>query len=149
MSCVGFDPHVDPWPPGIERADLGSILARADFVSIHVPLTPETRGLIGRREVTTMKRGVVVVNTSRGDVIDETAFLAALDEGRIAAAGLDVLSGEPDVKDHRLVAYAKMHDNVIITPHIAGFSPDALREVLDFSCSRIVAFFESDARRTA
>jgi len=88
-----------------------------------------------------MKRGSVFVNTSRGELIDEAALLDGLQSGRIGAAGLDVLTGEPDVAEHPLRRYALAHDNLVITPHIAGYSPDAVRVVVRFSAGRIVDFF--------
>ena len=138
MQCLGYDPYVDPWPGTIEKTDLVPLLSTADFVTVHVPFSEETRGLLGEEEFRLIKHGAVLTNTSRGEVIDETALLSALQEGRIVAAGLDVLGGEPDIADHPLVQYATANDNLIITPHIGGFSPDALRYVLSFSCDRIV-----------
>ena len=141
MTCVGYDPHIDPWPEGIERCSLESLLSRSDFISVHVTFNEETRGLLGAEQFQQIKPGAVLVNTSRGEVLDDSALLATLVEGRIAAAGLDVLSGEPDIASHPLIEYARSHDNLIVTPHIGGFSPDALRYVLAFSCKRIVDFF--------
>jgi len=77
--------------------------------------------------------------------VDEVALLNALESGRLAAAGLDVLAGEPDVADHPLLRYAKTHANLLITPHIGGFAPDALAFVLEFSCGRISTHFGTDA----
>ena len=141
MTCVGYDPHIDPWPEGIERCTLESLLSGSDFISVHVTFNEETRGLLGSEQFQQIKPGAVLVNTSRGEVLDDSALLAALMEGRIAAAGLDVLSGEPDIASHPLIEYARSHENLIVTPHIGGFSPDALRYVLAFSCQRIVDFF--------
>jgi D-3-phosphoglycerate dehydrogenase len=141
MPCLGYDPYVAHWPEGIEKSDLDSLLGRSDFITVHVPLQEETRRLLGPREFQRVKHGAILINTSRGDIIDEAALLAALRDGRIAAAGLDVLTGEPEIAQHPLVEYAREHENLIITPHIGGFSPDALRYVLSFSCQRIVEFF--------
>jgi len=141
MRCLGFDPFVDPWPENIERRDLASLLAGADFITLHVPLEEGTQQLLKAKEFQMIRPGAIFVNTSRGAVIDESALLTALLEGRIAAAGLDVLAAEPDVKDDPLIEYAKTHDNLLITPHIGGFSPDAVRHVLSFSCQRIAEFF--------
>jgi len=141
MVCLGFDPNVSPWPDGIERVELDPLLARSDVVSVHVPLSEQTRGLLGRDQLARLRPHVILVNTSRGEVVDEGALLSALLGKRLAAAGLDVLAGEPDVSDHPLVEYARAHGNLIITPHIGGFSPDALRHVLSFSCQRIARFF--------
>lgn len=142
MHCLGYDPHLEEWPEGVEKTDLKTLLKGADFVTTHVHLSEETRHLLGADEFKVIKSGAALINTSRGDVIDETALLAALVEGRVGAAGLDVLTGEPDIATHPLVEYARSHDNLVITPHIGGFSPDALEYVLAFSCRRILEFFQ-------
>lgn len=137
MEVVGYDPFVATWPEEIIRLDLGELLARADFISIHVPLNDQTRGLIAEPEFEKMKPGAVLINTSRGSVTDEEALLASLQNGRLAAAGLDVLEGEPIVATHRLVEYARKHENLIITPHIGGFCPDAVNLVVAHAARRI------------
>jgi D-3-phosphoglycerate dehydrogenase len=142
MRCLGYDPYVACWPEGIERVDLDSLLGRSDFITIHVPLNENTRRLLGPTAFQLVKHGAILINTSRGEVVDEMALLSALHDGRVAAAGLDVLFGEPEIAQHPLVEYAREHDNLIITPHIGGFSTDALRYVLSFSCQRIVEFFQ-------
>jgi phosphoglycerate dehydrogenase-like enzyme len=141
MRCRGYDPYLHAWPPGIERVELRELLASSDFITLHVHLTPDNRGLLGRAEFAQMKRGCIFVNTSRGELIDEAALLEGLESERIGAAGLDVLTGEPDVAEHPLRRYALTRDNLIITPHIAGYSPDAVRVVVRFSAGRIVDFF--------
>jgi phosphoglycerate dehydrogenase-like enzyme len=137
MKCIGYDPFIGDWPATIERADLATLLRDSDFISIHVPLNEQTRRLLGPDEFRQMKRGVVIINSSRGEVLDERALENALRDGIVGAAGLDVLGGEPDVGDLSLVRYAREHENLIITPHIGGFSPDALRFLLSFSCERV------------
>jgi D-3-phosphoglycerate dehydrogenase len=102
--------------------------------------------LIDARRIALMKPGVIVINTSRGDIIDESALLAGLKDGRIGGAGLDVLTGEPEVINHPLRTFALDHDNVIITPHIGGFSPDAVRTVIRFSAEQIVRHLHGAAR---
>jgi len=150
MERVGYDPGLAEWPDNIERSELHALLERADFVSVHVPLLDATRHLLGADEFMLMKPDSILINTSRGEIIDEQSLLAGLEEGRIAAAGLDVLTGEPNVDGHPLVAYARTHDNLLITPHIGGYSPDALRTVLAFCCGRITEHFGGDdARETS
>lgn len=138
MHVIGYDPYLDAWPAEITKVALDELLAAADFVSLHVPLSDRTRGLIGAREFSLMKRGVTLINTSRGSITDEAALLASLEEGRIGAAGLDVLDGEPAIDRHRLVEYARSHDNVVITPHIGGFCPEAVEIVVAHAARRIV-----------
>ena len=111
----------NPAPPevevalGAERLPLEQLLASADVVSLHCPLTPETRHLIGAAELAAMKPTAVLVNAARGPIVDEAALAEALAEGRIAAAGLDVFENEPEVEP-RLLGL----DNVVLTPHLGS-----------------------------
>jgi D-3-phosphoglycerate dehydrogenase len=146
MRAVGFDPHVDPWPPEIERADeLKAMVAVVDFLSVHVHLSDATRGLISAAVFAALKPGAVFLNTSRGAIADEAALLAGLESGRIGAAGLDVLEGEPDIAHHPLVAYARRHDNLLITPHCGGYSPDAVRIVCRRAAEKILERLDGTA----
>jgi phosphoglycerate dehydrogenase-like enzyme len=140
MRVLGYDPFKDDLEPTFTKADLNTLLAESDAVSLHVAYSEATRHLMSRERIFRMKKGALLINTSRGELIDESALLDALVTGHLAGAGLDVLQGEPDVATHPLVQYARDHTNVVITPHIGGFSPDALRMVLEFSCGRIRAF---------
>ncbi|MEU1785751.1 C-terminal binding protein [Streptomyces sparsogenes] len=101
--------------------DLAELLATADTVSLHLPLTPATEGIIGARSLATMKPGAYLVNVSRGGLVDHKALAAALASGRLAGAALDVLPTEPPPADEPLLA----HDSVIINPHAAWYSPQA------------------------
>jgi len=138
MEVVGCDPHRDELPDGIRRMDLAELVATADVLSVHVHLTDETRGLLSANLLGRCKPGLILVNTSRGAVVDEAALLEGLENGRIGAAGLDVLDGEPEIETHPLVAYAREHDNLLITPHCGGFSPDAVRIVCRRATEKIV-----------
>ena len=95
--------------------------------SIHIHLNDRTRGLIGREQLASMKRGAVLINTSRGAIIDESALVDALCTGPLAAAGLDVINGEwrDDLDRHPLVCYAREHGNLVITPHVGGVTYEA------------------------
>ena len=139
MDVIGYDPFVEPWPKQIRRSGLDELLSTADFISVHVPLSDQTRGMIGAREFALVKPGAVFINTSRGAVTDERGLLNSLIEGRLAAAGIDVLDGDPEIERHPLVEYARTHDNLIITPHIGGFSPDAVKIVVAHAARRIRA----------
>ena len=143
LRVVGHDPYLKDWPPTIERVALDDLLAQSNFVTIHVHLTPETRGLIGTHELALMPSGTILVNTSRGAIVEETALLDALNSRRLGAYGADVLEGEPEIEKSRIWQYAQTHPNCIITPHIGGFSPDAVEIVLRFSAQRIRQFFSS------
>jgi phosphoglycerate dehydrogenase-like enzyme len=129
MSVVGHDPYQDVLPDGVERVTLAEMFGQCDFVSVHVHLSDETRGLISRDLLEAAKIGLVLINTSRGAIVDEAALVHGLASGRIGGAGLDVLDGEPDTANHPLVLYSQTHDNLLITPHCGGFSPDAVRLV--------------------
>jgi D-3-phosphoglycerate dehydrogenase len=138
MDVIGYDPYTDVVSEQIRKTELKNLLSSADFVSVHVPLNEQTRGMLGQREFARMKPGAIFINTSRGAVTDEEALLAALIEGRLAAAGIDVLEGEPNIDLHPLVQYARTHDNLIITPHIGGFSPDAVKVAVRHASQRIL-----------
>jgi phosphoglycerate dehydrogenase-like enzyme len=107
---------------GIERRGLDGLLGESDVVSLHVPLTPDTEGLIGRSAFERMKPGAVLVNTARGGLVEEAALVEALTSGRLRAAGLDVLTEEPPPPDHPLLAL----DNVVLTPHVAWLTQETL-----------------------
>ncbi len=145
MQVIGYDPFVDPWPEQVARCDLDTLLSTADFISLHVPLTDQTRGMLGVREFGRVQPGAVFINTSRGALVDEHALLQALIEGRIGAAGIDVLDGEPKIEGHPLLEYARTHDNLIITPHIGGFSPDAVKLVVEYAAQRIARVLDSSS----
>jgi phosphoglycerate dehydrogenase-like enzyme len=103
---------------GVEKVSLDDLLRRSDFVSVHVPLSAATRHLIGERELRLMKRRSVLINTARGEIVDQRTLVRALTEGWIAAAGLDVLETEPPARDDPILGL----DNIILTPHIASYS---------------------------
>lgn len=122
MTVLGHDPYQE-FPSDLAQpvASLPETVSRADLVSVHVNYHAGTRHLISRAIFGAMKPGAVLINTSRGGVIDETALLEALRSGQIAGAALDVIDGEPDIgPDHPLILYAREHDNLLITPHIGG-----------------------------
>ncbi|MCS6779893.1 MAG: antibiotic biosynthesis monooxygenase [Geminicoccaceae bacterium] len=133
--CQGFAMEVlvaDPFVDGEAVARLGHTLvpldelfARADFVSLHAPLTAETRHLVDARRLALMKPGAFLINTARGGLVDEAALIAALREGRIAGAGLDVMAVEPLPRDSALLTLS----NVVLTPHAAGASEWAIESM--------------------
>lgn len=123
-----FDPYVDYGliqENGAEKVDLDTVLAQSDYISIHTPLTPETHHLINQAALKKMKNTTILVNTSRGAVIDTEALVNALREGQILGAGLDVFEKEPLPKDHPLVAMS----NVILTSHVAWYSKDSAKDL--------------------
>jgi D-3-phosphoglycerate dehydrogenase len=125
MQVLATDPFVDGdamGRHGVRGEDLDTLLREADVVSIHIPLSPETRGLIGSRELARMKPTALLVNTSRGGIVDENALATALAEGRLAGAALDVLATEPPPADHPLL----QAPNLILTPHLAFYSCESV-----------------------
>lgn len=108
---------------GARQLPLNDVLAQADYVSVHVPLVPATRGLIGREQFGLMKKGAIFINTARGPIVDEAALLEALTNGHLAGAGLDVYAIEPIEPDTPLLCL----ENVVLTPHMAAHTEDALR----------------------
>jgi D-3-phosphoglycerate dehydrogenase len=122
MRVVACDVREVAAEPGVEMVGLDRLLAESDVVSLHVHLDDATRGLLGPAELARMKPGSILLNTSRGGLIDEEALLAALRSGQLAGAGLDVIDGEwrSDLEQHPLVEYARTHEHLVITPHIGG-----------------------------
>lgn len=121
MKVIGCD-RLPLRLAGVEPVGFDELLARSDVLTIHIHATPENRGLIGREALARMKPGAILINTSRGSIVDEGALIESLAEGRLAGAGLDVIDGEwrKDLDRHPLVVYARSHENLIITPHIGG-----------------------------
>jgi D-3-phosphoglycerate dehydrogenase len=137
MDVVAHDPFQDTLPEGVKRMPLGELVSTSDVITVHVHLSDETRGLLSADLIRRIKPGAIFLNTSRGALVDERALLEALESGRLAAAGLDVLDGEPDIAKHPLRLYAQSHDNLLITPHCGGFSPDAVRTVCRRAAEKI------------
>ena len=135
---VLFADHAPPKLPGIEFTPLDQLLAESDVVSLHCPLTDATRNLISLREFHRMKRSALLVNTSRGGLVDEAALIQALDEGLIAGAGFDVLTSEPPRNGHPLLD-VRRHD-FILTPHVAWASDNAMQFLADQLIDNIDAF---------
>ncbi|MDI7275224.1 MAG: hydroxyacid dehydrogenase [Anaerolineae bacterium] len=130
MRVVAYDPYVVGSPiiagTAVEMAtSLDQVLEQADFVSVHAPLTAETRGLIGAHALAKMKRTAFLINTARGAIVDEQALAQALRGGVIAGAGLDVFAHEPIPPDHPLIGL----ENVVLTPHVGGQTPEAGRAI--------------------
>jgi D-3-phosphoglycerate dehydrogenase len=123
-----FDPYLDPKKieeNGAESVNLRALLKNSDYVSVHAPLSDETRGLIGSRELSLMKNTAILVNTSRGPLLEERAVAEALADGKIAAAGLDVFETEPLPADSPL----RQQDNVILSDHAGWYSEESVAEL--------------------
>jgi len=126
MQVLAFDPFFDPIEArrlGVTLVDdLDALLRRADIVSVHTPLTDQTRHMIGSEQLESMKPSAYLINTARGGIVDTEALVRALRDGEIAGAGLDVTEPDPLPAGHGLFAL----DNVILTPHLAGTAPELL-----------------------
>src|SRR5215470_3444802 len=124
LRVLYYDPFVAAPPPGLpgEKRELAALLAESDFVSVHPPLIPETRGLIGDDALARMKPTAFLINCARGPIVDTAALVRALDAGRIAGCALDTVDPEPLPDPHPL----RNRDNVVITPHAAWYSEQAL-----------------------
>lgn len=125
---------------GIEFVELDAILRDSDVLSLHAALTPETEGLLDSRALAKTRPGVIVINTARGELIEESALLTALRSGHVAAAGLDVYHQEPLPSRHPLFAF----DNVLLTPHVAFNTPEATHALLDISIDNIVHYYRGE-----
>jgi len=124
MKVVAYDPFITEDAAaklGIELAPLDDVLARADFLSVHTPLTDDTRGLIGEQALAKTKAGVRIINCARGGIIDEAALARAIESGKVAGAALDVYESEPPGSDHPLVS----SDKVVATPHLGASTGEA------------------------
>ncbi len=127
MKVIHYDPYAS------DSTDLETLLSESDYVSIHCPLTPETKGLINAHRLSLMKKNALLINTSRGSVVDEEALADALDAGTISGAAIDVMCEEPpDVKSRLL-----QHPKCVVTPHVAAFSCDFEKNFFSFSVERL------------
>jgi D-3-phosphoglycerate dehydrogenase len=122
-EVIAHDPYLQPGPDMPPLLELGTVLSRADIISLHLPLTDETRGIIDADTLSLMKPGAILINTSRGPLVDLDALASALRNGQIGAAGLDVFDVEP--LDASRIAGVP---NLIVTPHMAYYSEEALAE---------------------
>jgi phosphoglycerate dehydrogenase-like enzyme len=136
---IFFDPEVSSCE-GLERKSLPEVLEQSDIVSLHLPLTPQTRHLINRESLARMKRGAYLVNTARGGLVDEQALLEALQSGRLAGAALDVFEVEPVAAGHALTRLP----NVVLTPHIAAGTRDALATKMRTIFANIQRFYRGE-----
>jgi len=129
MVTYAFDPYLEPETivasGAIPAADLLELVGKADVVSVHTPLTPESRHLIDRSVIRAMKPGAILINTSRGPVIDEQALIEALQDGHLGGAGLDVFDPQPPAPENPLLRF----DQVVLTPHVGSFTHEGRRRM--------------------
>ena len=147
MKVLVYDPYLEPAaiaPHGAEAVNFERLLAEADAISIHVPLSPETRNLIGQGELAHMKPTAFLINTSRGGIVDEQALAVALKEGRLGGAALDVLSAEPLPPDHPL----RQAPNIILTPHLAFYSRESVVELQTKAAEEVARALKGEPPRS-
>jgi D-3-phosphoglycerate dehydrogenase / 2-oxoglutarate reductase len=142
MEVWGYDPYLNPedlhLPGLVFTKEREEIIRTSDFLSLHVPLSPETQGLIGKKEIDLMKPTAFLINTSRGEIIDEPALIDALRQGKIAGAGLDVFAKEPPETSH---PFFQM-ENVILTPHTGALTKDAVAQLAEGAAQNIIDVLE-------
>ncbi len=141
MRVLTYDPQLNPTSveDGVEFVSLPELLRQADIVTLHVNLCAETSGFFGALQFAAMKRGARLINTSRGELIDEQALLAALSSGHLAGVALDVLSNENSggMENHPLIKYARHHPNLLITPHIGGCTSESMEKTELFLAEKL------------
>ena len=161
MNVLAYDKYPNHFlaeTMGFKYADLNVVLKKSDIISLHVPYTKQTHHLINSKTINLMKKGVIIINTSRGGVIDTKALLKGLDSKKIGGAGLDVIEGEKLIKEEKQFLHQKKcietkkiletdhkllsKDNVVFTPHIAFFSQEALERILDTTVDCILKFID-------
>ena len=125
---------------GVEFKDLETILSESDVLSLHLALTPDTENMLNAGNFKKLKRGAVLINTARAEIIDETALLSALENGSISAAGLDVFHDEPLPPEHPL----RTLENVVLTPHTGFNTPEATSRIMDIAVDSLAAYFSGN-----
>ena len=144
MNVGAFDPFIQDWIEGVRReASLSDLLKSSDVLSLHAPLNPETQGMIGAAELALLPKGAVLVNTSRGQLIDEKALIDALTNRQLAGAALDVIAREREKqvrKNSPLLEYADANDNLLITPHIGGATYESMAQTEVFMAQKLKKF---------
>lgn len=153
MNVIASDPYVPDGRDkalGVHMVDLDELLAESHVVSLHVPLNEETRGMIGRAQLSRMRRDSVLVNTARGAVVDTDALADAIEAGQIAGAGIDVFPHEPPPSDDRLVRLWRQDApprNIVLTPHSAFYSEQGLVEMRTKAAREVRRVLEGGAPR--
>lgn len=147
FHILAYDPYVSAETMrefDCTKVDLILLLKEADFISIHIPLNNETYHLIGEKELSLMKDTAYIINTSRGNVLDENALIEALSKNRIAGAALDVVEVEPIKKNNTLLTF----DNVILTPHMAWYSEEAMKELRIKAVNEVIRVLNGELPRS-
>jgi len=148
MRVLAYDPYVSEDYAkniGVELVNFEDALKKADYLSLHLPLNEQTKGLINQKTITSMKEGVRIINTARGEIIDEDALTEAIKSGKIAGAALDVFAQEPIPLDSPLLKL----ENVVLTPHLGASTEEAQERVAEELAKAVVDYFEKNVIRNA
>ncbi len=147
MNVISYDPYVETMPKWVEKVDFEGVLRRSDILTLHVNLNDETTGLLDREAFSKIKKGAVLINTSRGELIDENELVRSLVSGNLAGAALDVLCNETSsiegwLHSNAVWRYAIDHDNVIIVPHIGGATVESMADAELFMAEKLAAYLK-------
>lgn len=145
MKILSYDPFPMSQPSFASAVSLNKLLESSDIISIHVPLNVNTTGFLGKAEIEKMKDGVILLNTSRGEVLNEDAVAEAFASGKLAGLGLDVLANETTLginwlKQSKLATLARLNKNIMITPHIGGCTSDSMEKTEIFMANKLKRF---------
>ncbi len=142
MHVIGYDTQAGELP-GVRRVSYEELLKESDILSIHIHLNRQNLNFVDRRSIEKMKKGAVLINTSRGAIVDEKALVDALESGHLSAAGVDVIAGEwnHDLLTHPMIAYARAHHNLVITPHIGGVTYESQEMAYGAAAGKLKQFF--------
>lgn len=150
MDVLAYDPFVEDWPEDVGKcSSLFELLRNSDVLSLHIPLNDHTVGLIDKKAFSNLPAGALLVNTSRGEIVDEYALVEALESGKLAGAAVDFLPGERDPARRLaspLLAYARTHDNLLITPHIAGATFESMEKTEIFMARKLEKYIHNYIR---
>lgn len=146
MSVIAYDPYLEPVPDkitqlGIRMVSLDELLKNSDFISLHLPLTPETKHMMNAATFTKMKRNAVLVNCARGGIVDEPALAEAIKSGKIAGAAIDVFEQEPIAKDNPLLS---LGEKVILSPHLGASSLEGQTRVGHTVAEKLITYFREN-----
>ena len=151
MKVLAYDPFRTAWPNDVIRcSNLNALLSKSEILSIHIPLNEKTKGLIGKQELAVLLEDGILINTSRGEIVDSHALIESLSAGHLAGAAVDVIEGERNaaMRDkNSLIAYAKTHSKLLITPHIGGATWESMASTEVFMAKKLKTFL-SDVEET-
>lgn len=147
MRVIAHDVDKTKTMEGVRNVTLEELFRHSDVISIHVHLNESTSRMVNENLFKLMKKNAILINTSRGAIVDEAALLSALREKKIAGAGLDIVDGEwsATIGEHPLISYAKDHSNLLITPHIGGATTESIVDARVFMANKVAAFLENAA----